>query len=145
MKIRVLLADDHAMMRDGLRAFLTATGYIDVIADVGNGRDAVRLARELRPDVVVMDVGMPEMNGIDATQQLQERCPQVRVAILSMHSSSEHVFRAFRAGASAYVLRRPRRARWRQQCAQCTPDSATCPGLSNPYSPRRVQRARSRH
>jgi DNA-binding NarL/FixJ family response regulator len=105
MKIRVLLADDHAMMRDGLRALLTARGDIDVVADVANGREAVRTARELRPDVVIMDLGMPEMNGIDATQQLQERCPQVRVVILSMHSSSEHVFRAFQAGASAYVLK----------------------------------------
>jgi DNA-binding NarL/FixJ family response regulator len=105
MKIRVLLADDHAMMRDGLRAFLAATGDIEVVADVDNGRDAVRLARELRPDVVVMDLTMPEMNGIDAAQQLHERCPDARVVILSMHSSSEHVFRAFQAGASGYVLK----------------------------------------
>jgi DNA-binding NarL/FixJ family response regulator len=105
MTIRVLLADDHAMMRDGLRAFLAATGDIEVVADVGNGRDAVRLARELRPDVVVMDLTMPEMNGIDAAQQLHERCPDARVVILSMHSSSEHVFRAFQAGAWGYVLK----------------------------------------
>jgi len=81
MKIRVLLADDHAMMRDGLRAFLAASGDIEVVADVGNGRDAVRLVRELQPDVVVMDLTMPDMNGIDAALQLHERCPEARVVI----------------------------------------------------------------
>ena len=102
MTIRVLLADDHAMMRDGLKALLSASPDISVIAEVSNGREAVRRAEELRPDVVVMDVAMPELNGIEAARMLRDRCPETRIVILSMHSSSEHVFRAFEAGAAGY-------------------------------------------
>jgi DNA-binding NarL/FixJ family response regulator len=105
MKIRVLLADDHAMMRDGLKALLSASPDIAVVAEVGNGRDAVRRVQELKPDVVVMDIAMPDLNGIEATRILCERCPGTRIVILSMHSSSEHVFRAIDAGATGYLLK----------------------------------------
>jgi len=105
MKIRVLLADDHAMMRDGLKALLSASPDISVIAEVSNGGDAVRRAQELKPDVVVMDIAMPDLNGIEAARMLRDKCPGARVVILSMHSSSEHVFRAFEAGAAGYVLK----------------------------------------
>jgi DNA-binding NarL/FixJ family response regulator len=105
MTIRVLIADDHAMMRDGLKALLSASPDISVIAEVSNGREAVRRAEELRPDVVVMDVAMPELNGIEAARMLRDRCPETRIVILSMHSSSEHVFRAFEAGAAGYLLK----------------------------------------
>ena len=105
MKIRVLLADDHAMMRDGLKALLSASPDISVIAEVSNGGEAVRRAEELRPDVVVMDIAMPDLNGIEAARMLRDKCPGARVVILSMHSSSEHVFRAFEAGAAGYVLK----------------------------------------
>jgi DNA-binding NarL/FixJ family response regulator len=105
MTIRVLLADDHAMMRDGLKALLTASLGISVVAEVGNGRDAVRRAEELKPDVAIMDISMPELNGIEATRLLRDKCPGTRVVILSMHSSSEHVFRALEAGAMGYLLK----------------------------------------
>jgi DNA-binding NarL/FixJ family response regulator len=105
MTIRVLLADDHAMMRDGLKALLTASLGISVVAEVGNGRDAVRRAEELKPDVAIMDISMPELNGIEATRLLRDKCPGIRVVILSMHSSSEHVFRALEAGAMGYLLK----------------------------------------
>jgi DNA-binding NarL/FixJ family response regulator len=105
MTIRVLLADDHVMMRDGLKALLTASLGISVVAEVGNGRDAVRRAEELKPDVAIMDISMPELNGIEATRLLRDRCPGIRVVILSMHSSSEHVFRALEAGAMGYLLK----------------------------------------
>jgi DNA-binding NarL/FixJ family response regulator len=105
MTIRVLLADDHAMMRDGLKALLTASLGVSVVAEVGNGRDAVRRAEELKPDVAIMDISMPELNGIEATRFLRDKCPGIRVVILSMHSSSEHVFRALEAGAMGYLLK----------------------------------------
>lgn len=105
MTIRVLLADDHTMFRDGLKALLTASAEIQVVAEVGNGRDAVRRAAELRPDVAILDISMPEVNGIEAARMLQGKCPATRVVILSMHSSSEHVFRAFAAGAAGYLLK----------------------------------------
>jgi len=105
MKIRVLLADDHAMLRDGLKALLSASEGIEVVAAVGDGREAVRAAQELNPDVVVMDLSMPELNGIEAARLLRDRCPATRVVILSMHSSSEHVHRALEAGAAGYLLK----------------------------------------
>lgn len=105
MKTRVLLADDHGMMREGLRALLAAAPDITVIADVGNGREAVRIAGELMPDVVVMDVSMPDLNGIEAARLLREKCPRTRIVMLSMHASSEHVHRALEAGAAGYVLK----------------------------------------
>jgi DNA-binding NarL/FixJ family response regulator len=105
MTIRVLIADDHAIMRDGLKALLSASRDIAVIAETGNGRDAVRRAQELKPDVVIMDISMPDLNGIEAARVLRHKCPDTRIVMLSMHSSSEHVFRAFEAGATAYLLK----------------------------------------
>jgi len=105
MTIRVLLADDHAVVRDGLRALLQAQPGIDVIADVANGRDAVREARKLRPDVIVMDIAMPDLNGIESTLQILHDWPSARILILSMHSTTEHIFRALQAGARGYLLK----------------------------------------
>jgi len=103
--IRVLLADDHAVVRDGLRALLEAQPGIEVVGDVSNGRDAVREAQRLLPDVVVMDIAMPGLNGIEATLQIQESSRSPRILILSMHSTTEHIFRALQAGARGYLLK----------------------------------------
>jgi DNA-binding NarL/FixJ family response regulator len=103
--IRVLLADDHAVVRDGLRALLEAQPGIEVVGDVANGREAVREAQKLRPDVIVMDIAMPDLNGIEATLQIQEIAASARILILSMHSTTEHIFRALQAGARGYVLK----------------------------------------
>jgi DNA-binding NarL/FixJ family response regulator len=103
--IRVLLADDHAVVRDGLRALLEAQPGIEVVGDVSNGREAVREAQRLLPDVVVMDIAMPGLNGIEATLQIQEVSPPPRILILSMHSTTEHIFRALQAGARGYLLK----------------------------------------
>lgn len=105
MTIRVLLADDHALLREGLRALLASSPGIAVVAEVGDGREALRRTEELKPDVLVMDVSMPGLNGIEAAQMIRARCPQTQVVMLSMHSSTEHVFRAQRAGALGYVLK----------------------------------------
>lgn len=105
MSIAVFLADDHAVVRDGLRFLLEAQGDIEVVGDAADGRETVRRVAELCPDVVIMDVVMPELNGIEATKQITEVCPSARVIILSMHSTSEHIFRAFRAGAWGYLLK----------------------------------------
>ena len=102
--IRVLLADDHAPVRDGLRALLEGQADIEVVGDAANGHEVLRQARQLQPDVVVMDIAMPELNGVEATQQMHDACPSTQVLILSMHSTTEHIFRALQAGARGYLL-----------------------------------------
>ena len=105
MKSRVLLADDHALLREGLRALLVASPGVAVVGEANNGREAVRLAMELKPDVVLMDISMPDLNGLEAARMLRERLPAAKVIVLSMHSSTEHVYQAFEAGAAGYVLK----------------------------------------
>ena len=104
MTVTVLLADDHAVVRDGLRALLE-TGDLQVVATAGNGREAVAEALRLRPDIVIMDIAMPELDGVEATRRIVEKCPETRVLILSMYLSAEHIYRALQAGAQGYVLK----------------------------------------
>jgi DNA-binding NarL/FixJ family response regulator len=105
MAIQVFLADDHAVVRDGLRLLLESQPDIRVIGEAANGRETVRQAQGLCPEVIVMDIAMPELNGIEATWQICEACPNTQVIILSMHSTAEHISRAFEAGALGYVLK----------------------------------------
>ena len=105
MTIEVFLADDHTVVLDGLRFLLDAEKDIRVVGVASDGRDAVSQVREINPDVVIMDISMPELNGIEATQQIHDSCPSVRVIILSMHYSREHIYRALRAGAKGYLLK----------------------------------------
>jgi DNA-binding NarL/FixJ family response regulator len=105
VSITVFLADDHTVLRDGLRFLLDAQKDIAVVGDAANGRDAVRQVEELHPDIVILDIAMPELNGIDAAVQIGELCPSSRVIMLSMHSTSEHIFRALQAGACGYLLK----------------------------------------
>jgi len=100
-----LLADDHLVVRQGLRALLSTHSEIEVIAEAGDGREAVRLAIAERPDVAVMDISMPLLNGIEATQQIISAAPEVSVVILSMHGDEEYIRRSLRAGAMGYVLK----------------------------------------
>jgi DNA-binding NarL/FixJ family response regulator len=100
-----MLADDHAVVRDGLRALLEAGNDLQVVAVAGNGREAVAEALRLRPDIVIMDIAMPELDGVEATRRIVERCPETRVLILSMYLSAEHIYRALQAGAQGYVLK----------------------------------------
>ena len=104
-KLRVLLADDHTVMRTGLRALLERQGNLEVAGEAENGRDAVSLASSLEPDVVVMDVGMPLLNGIEATKAILKQAPSTGIVILSMHSDESYVMRALHAGARAYLLK----------------------------------------
>jgi DNA-binding NarL/FixJ family response regulator len=105
MPIRVLLVDDHQIMLEGLRAMLAGEPDFEVVGEANNGRIAVELARRTAPEVVVMDVGMPEMNGIDATHQIKAENPRVKVVALSMHSTERYVHHMLLAGASGYVLK----------------------------------------
>ena len=105
MPINVVLADDHTIVRDGLRALLEANPEIKVVGDAANGHQVVSQVRELQPDVVIMDISMPEMNGIDATRLILEASPQVRVIILSMLGTADHVFHALQAGVRGFLLK----------------------------------------
>jgi DNA-binding NarL/FixJ family response regulator len=105
MTIRVFLADDHTVVREGLRAYLDAEPDIDIVGEAGDGREAVEQIADILPDVAIIDIGMPEINGIEATEMIDELCLDTRVVILSMHSTNEYVFRALQAGASGYVLK----------------------------------------
>jgi DNA-binding NarL/FixJ family response regulator len=105
MGIRILLADDHQILRDGLHSLLERQEGMEVCAEADNGRDAVRLARELGPDVAVLDVVMPELNGVEATRQILEHLPRTRVVALSMYSRRRHIAAMLQAGARAYVLK----------------------------------------
>jgi two-component system response regulator NreC len=104
-KLRILLADDHIVMRTGLRALLERQANLEVVGESENGRETVALAASLRPDVVVMDVGMPVLNGIEATQTIVTQCPTIAVVILSMHADESYVMRALKAGARGYLLK----------------------------------------
>jgi two-component system response regulator NreC len=105
MSIRVLIADDHKIMLAGLRSLLEKQTDFDVVAEAENGRRAVQMAQETKPDVVVMDVSMPDLNGIEATMQIIESLPDTRVIALSMHSDKRFVTGMLRAGASGYLLK----------------------------------------
>jgi DNA-binding NarL/FixJ family response regulator len=105
-KIRVLLADDHAVVRDGLQALLDEGEGIEVIGLAADGLETVHQARELKPDVVVMDLAMPHLNGIEATRRVLQDCPECRVLILSQHEDIDHMLDAVWAGASGYLLKR---------------------------------------
>src|SRR5258706_13064726 len=105
MSIRVLLADDHVVVLDGLRLLVEKQPNMTVVGVASNGLEVVQQAMQLRPDVVVMDIAMPELNGVEATRQIQASVPSARVVILSMHSTPEHIFQALRAGALGYVLK----------------------------------------
>jgi DNA-binding NarL/FixJ family response regulator len=103
--IRVLLAEDHTIVREGLRALLTANADIEVVGEAKDGREAVELANKLLPDVVIIDLTMPGLNGIDATQQIRRQLPKTGVLVLSMHASEEYVRSAIRAGANGYLVK----------------------------------------
>jgi len=105
MSIRVLLADDHALMREGLRVLLARASDIDVVAEAGNGHEAMEQALALRPDVAVLDIAMPGLNGIEAAAMIHGKCAAIGLIMLSMHATSEHVYRAFAAGARGYLLK----------------------------------------
>jgi len=103
--IRILLADDHAVMRTGLRLVLERQPDFRVVGEASDGREAVALAQQHKPEVVVMDIGMPNLNGIEAARQVTAALPEVSVVILSMHSDEAYVLRALKAGARAYLLK----------------------------------------
>jgi two-component system, NarL family, response regulator NreC len=104
-KLRLLLGDDHTLVRQGMRKILEERPEWEVVAEVGDGREAIRQSIALKPDVAIIDVGMPLLNGIDATQQIVKRVPETRVLVLSMHSDEVYVTRALQAGATGYMLK----------------------------------------
>jgi two-component system response regulator NreC len=104
-KIRVLLADDHTILRDGIRALLDDQADIEVIGEAQDGQATVKMTAQLQPDVVVMDIAMPLLNGLEATRQIQRDFPQVKVLILTMHENEEYIRQVLAAGALGYVLK----------------------------------------
>jgi DNA-binding NarL/FixJ family response regulator len=106
MTIRVLIADDHGIVGEGLRKLVEADPDMKVVGLVGDGREAVRRTMEESPDVVVMDIAMPILNGSEATRIIRQRCPQTRVIMLSMYSDPVHVYRALQAGAVGYIAKK---------------------------------------
>jgi two-component system response regulator NreC len=105
MKIRILLADDHTILRAGLKMMLNAQPDMEVIGEAQDGRQALHETQRLQPDIVLMDITMPDINGIEATKQIKRAQPEVKVLILTMHEHDEYIFQALRAGASGYMLK----------------------------------------
>jgi two-component system, NarL family, response regulator NreC len=103
--IRVLLADDHGIVRKGLRSTIESEGGYEVVAEAANGREAVRLAQQLKPDIAIMDIAMPQLNGIDATEQIMKLSPATKVLVLSMHADESYVIRVLAAQARGYLLK----------------------------------------
>lgn len=104
-KLRILLAEDHETIRDGLKLLLNSRSDMEVVGEADNGRAALRLAEQFLPDVVVMDISMPELNGLQATKKLKEKCPRVKVLILTRHAEPVYLQELIQAGASGYVLK----------------------------------------
>jgi DNA-binding NarL/FixJ family response regulator len=105
MRTRILLADDHALVRQGFRALLAAMPDVEVVGEAANGREALHLIRALAPDLVLMDIAMPELNGLDATAHALRDRPELKVIIVSMHATEAYVIEALRAGAAGYLLK----------------------------------------
>ncbi len=103
--VRILLVDDHALVRAGMKSLLREIGGVEVVAEASEGAEALQIAERERPDVVMMDIAMKGMNGLDAAARLRERVPTAKVVILSMHTSEEYVLLALRAGAAAYLIK----------------------------------------
>jgi len=103
--VRIVLADDHTVMRNGLRLLLERQPHLQVVGEAADGRQAVSLSESANPDVVIMDIGMPNLNGIEAARQIVNHNPHTAIAILSMHSDESYVIRALKAGARAYLLK----------------------------------------
>jgi NarL family two-component system response regulator LiaR len=106
MPYQILLVDDHKIMRDGIRAILQHSGEFEVVGEAENGTDAVRVAKKTRPDIVLMDIGLPGLNGIEATAELLRYCPETKVIVLSMYDDEHSVVSAIRSGARAFVLKK---------------------------------------
>ena len=104
MALQILVTDDHSLVREGLKSLLEGQGF-QVTGEAGDGRTAVKLAKALHPHAAIIDISMPGLNGIDATRQIHQECPEVKVIVLSMRSDSQAVLEAFAAGASAYLLK----------------------------------------
>ena len=104
-KLRILLGDDHTLLRQGLRKILQERPDWEVVAEAGDGRDAVRQALALQPDIAILDIGMPLMNGIEATRQIVRRRPDIHVLILSMHANEAYIIQALKSGAKGYLLK----------------------------------------
>lgn len=105
MKIRILLADDHTILRAGLKMMLNAQPDMEVVGEAQDGRQAIEETRKLQPDIVLMDITMPDINGIEATRQIKRLTPDVKILMLTMHEHDEYVFQALQAGASGYMLK----------------------------------------
>ena len=104
-KIKIVLADDHSIFRKGLKSLILENENIEVLAEAGDGNEALEKAKKYRPKIVVMDIGMPKMDGIEATRQIRERFPDTEVVILSMHAKKAYIDRVLKAGAKGYVLK----------------------------------------
>ncbi len=104
-RIRVLIADDHTLVREGLRALLEGQGDFEVIAEASNGREAVERAIQLRPDVVLMDIGMPELDGLAATRQIVRTRPGIRILVLTVHETEDYFFRVLEVGAHGFLVK----------------------------------------
>lgn len=104
-RIRVLIADDHTLVREGLRALLQAEGEFEVIAEAANGREAIDRAIQMQPDVVLMDIGMPEVDGLAATRRITKANPAIRVLVLTVHESEDYFFRVLEAGAHGFLVK----------------------------------------
>jgi len=103
--IRVLLADDHSIVRAGLRRIVEESGDMEVVAEASDGREAIRLIRDIRPDVAVVDISMPDLDGLEVVNQLQTRHPELPILILTMHEEAQYVVRAIEAGARGYITK----------------------------------------
>jgi DNA-binding NarL/FixJ family response regulator len=105
-KLRILLADDHKVVREGLRLLMAGQRDLRVVGEAANGKEAVKEACQLKPDVVVMDLSMPELNGLQATERIKAACPEVKVVVLTVHEDPSYLIQLCKAGASGYVLKR---------------------------------------